>query len=145
MDLLQKILNCSEEDIDTIVQQAIEEANSNSDKVEKRGFLDHGKANNIFKGFIPLNTRIKYSNLVIEDYSMQTTYSKEGVVKAYYPFVGALSNEEFLEFANNETIKGFENYEFVENKRVTTTGERLYVVGDFEIDKKKNKTGSELG
>lgn len=63
MDLLQKILDCSEEDIDTIVQQAIKEADSNSNKVEKLGFLDYGKSNNLFKGFIPLNTQIKYSNL----------------------------------------------------------------------------------
>lgn len=34
MDLLQRILECSEEDIDIIMQQAIEEANSNSDKVK---------------------------------------------------------------------------------------------------------------
>ncbi|MBQ6992598.1 MAG: hypothetical protein IJN50_06830 [Clostridia bacterium] len=279
MDLLQKILDCSEEDIDTIVEQAIEEADSNSDKIEKLGFLNCGIANNLFKGFIPLNTRIKYSKFSMEDYGMQTTdymyefahfikqyninskasliqnlenfinsyfgmpdkgdreqifndvawsktttdeeyfaalennkledlkhkgaaqctersalaqqilsllgvesyycmgcldlgehqeghcfnivkrkndyaildyscpvtvYSKDGAVQAYYPFVGTLSDEEFLEFANNGTIKSFENYEFVEGKR-STTGERLYVVGAYEIDKKKIKTGSELG
>ena len=60
-------------------------------------------------------------------------------------FVGTLSNEEFLEFTNNGTIKSFENYEFIEGKRTTTSGERLYVVGAFEIDKKRNKTGNELG
>lgn len=280
MDLLQRILECNEEDIDTIIQQAIEEADFNSNKVEKLGILDYGKSNHLFKGFIPLNTRIKYSNFSIEDYGMQTTdymyefahfikkynintkgalihnleyyinsyfgmpgngdreqifnehawnttttdeeyfaalennklgdlkhkgaaqctersalaqqilslfgtesyycmggvdlgnhqeghcfnivkrqndyavldyscpvtaYSKEGAVKAYYPFVGTLSNDEFLEFTNNGTIKNFENYEFVEGKRTTTTGERLYVVGTFEIDKKKFKTGNELG
>ena len=73
MDLLQRILECNEEDIDAIIQQAIEEADSNSNKVEKLGFLDYGKLNHLFKGFIPLNTRIKYSNLSIEDYGMQTT------------------------------------------------------------------------
>lgn len=280
MDLLQRILECNEEDVDTIIQQAIEEANLNSDKVEKLGFLDYGKSNYLFKGFIPLNTRIKYSNLSIEDYGMQTTdymyefahfikkynintkraliynleyyinyyfgmpgngdreqifnefawkttttdeefflalennklgdlknkgvaqctersalaqqilslfgtesyycmgcvdlgnnqeahcfnivkrkndyavldyscpvtsFSREGSVKAYYPFVGILSNEEFLEFTNNGTVKDFENYEFIEGKRISTKGERLYVVGSFEIDKKKIKTGNELG
>lgn len=280
MDLLKKILECKEEDIDTIMKQAIEEADSNGNKVEKLGFLDYGKTNNLFKGFIPLNTRIKYSNLSIEDYSMQTTdymydfahfikkynintkaslihvlesyinyyfgmpgkadreqifteiawkttttdeeyfaalennkigdlkdkgaaqctersamaqqllslfgtesyycmgcvdlgkhqephcfnivkrkndyavldyscpvtsYNKEGAVKAYYPFVGTLSNEEFQAFTNNKTIKNFENYEFVEGKRIPTNDERLYVVGAFEIDKKKIKTTSDLG
>lgn len=279
MDLLQRILECNEEDIDTIIQQAIEEANRNSDKVEKLGFLDYGKSNYLFKGFIPLDTRIKYSNLSIEDYGMQTTdymyefahfikkynintkgalihnleyyinsyfgmpgngdreqifnevawkttttdeeyflalennklgdlknkgaaqctersalaqqilslfdtesyycigcvdlgnhqeghcfnivkrkndyavldyscpvtsFSKEGLVKAYYPFVGILSNEEFLEFTNNGTVKDFENYEFIEGKRISTKGERLYVVGAFEIDKKNIKTSNEL-
>lgn len=280
MDLLQRILECNEEDIDTIIKQAIEEADFNSDKVEKLGFLDYGKSNHLFKGFIPLNTRIKYSNLSIEDYGMQTTdymyefahfikkynintkgalihnleyyinsyfgmpgngdreqifnevawnttttdeeyfaalennklgdlkdkgaaqctersalaqqilslfgtesyycmgcvdlgnyqeghcfnivkrkndyavldyscpvtsFNREGSVKGYYPFVGTLSNEEFLEFTNNGIIKDFENYEFIEGKRISTKGERLYVVGAFEIDKKKIKTGNELG
>lgn len=280
MDLLQKILNCNEEDIDTIMQQAIEEADSNSEKVEKLGFLDYGKSNNLFKGFIPLNTRIRYSSTSIEDYSMQTTdymyefahfikhyninskiplinsleyfinsyfgkpgkvdreqifydvamnttttdkeffaalennklgdlkhkgaaectersalaqqilslfgiesyycigsadlgehqerhcfnivkgkngyavldysypvesYSKEGAFKEYYPFVGTLSNEEFSEFTNNGNIKKFENYKIIEDKKITTSDERLYVVGAFKIDKKRNKTGNELG
>ena len=86
MDLLQRILECNEEDIDTIIQQAIEEADSNSDKIEKLGFLDYGKSNNLFKGFIPLNARIKYSNLSIEDYGMQTTdymYEFAHFVKQY--------------------------------------------------------------
>ena len=65
MDLLQKVLDCNEEELDIIIQQAIEEANSKSNKVEKLGFLNYGKSNNLFKGFIPLNTRIKYSNLGI--------------------------------------------------------------------------------
>lgn len=280
MDLLQKILECSEEEVDVIMQQAIKEADSNSDKVEILGFLDYGKSNNLFKGFIPLNARIKYSNLSIEDYGMQTTdymyefahfikqyninskdslihnleyfinsyfgmpgkgdreqifndiawnttttdeeyfaalannkigdlkhkgaakctergamaqqilslfgtesyycmgcvdlgnhqeghcfnivkrkndyavldyscpvtsYSKDGKVKGYYPFVGTISNEDFLAFTNNGTIKNFENYEFVEGKRTLIEGERLYVVGAFEIEKERNKTGSELG
>ena len=72
MSLQDKILNCNEKDVDTIMQQAIEEADSNSDKVERLGFLENGKAAHLFKGFIPLNTRIKYSNLSIEDYGMQT-------------------------------------------------------------------------
>lgn len=280
MDLLQKILDCSEEDIDTIVQQAIEEADSNSNKVEKLGYLDnYGKTHNSFKGFIPLNARITYLTVGTESYSMQTTdymyefahfikkhninskaslicnlesfinsyfgmagkidrrseifneiawkttktdeeyfaalknnklgdlkhkgiamctersalaqqilslfgtesyycmgcvdlgevkdahcfnivkkkngyavldyscpviYSKEGTVK-YLPFVGDLSNEEFLKFTNNGMIKGFEDYKYVEDKKVATTGERLYVVGANEIDKKKTKPSSELG
>ena len=60
MDLLQKILDSEEKDVDNIIKQKIEEENSNSNKIEKLGFTDDRKLNNIFKGFIPLNTRIKY-------------------------------------------------------------------------------------
>ena len=275
MELVKKILECNEEEIDSIIKQAIEEADANSEKVEKLGFLEYGKSNYIFKGFIPLNTRIKYSNLSIEDYGMQTTdymyefahfikkynintksalihnleyfinsyfgmpgkqereqifeenawnttstdeeyfealennklgdlkhkgaaqctersamaqqilslfgtesyycmgcvdlgnhqeghcfnivkrkndyavldyscpvtsYGENGAVKAYYPFIGVLSNEEFLEFTNNKTIKNFEKYDIIEGKRTVTNGERLYVVGTYEIDKEKNNT-----
>lgn len=279
MDLLQRILECNEEDVDNIIKKEIEQADLNSDKVDKLGFLNYRELNYLFKGFIPLNTRIKYSNLSIEDYGMQTTdymyefahfikkynintkgtliyklehyinsyfgmpgkadreqiftevawnttttdeeyfvalennklgdlknkgaaqctersamaqqilslfgtesyycigcvdlgdyqeqhcfniikrkkdyavldyscpvtsFSKEGPVKAYYPFVGILSNEEFSEFINNGTVKDFENYEFIEGKRISIKGERLYVVGAFEIDKKRIKAVNDL-
>ena len=279
MELLQEILKADEENIDTIIQQAIERADFNSEKIDKLGFLDYKKTNHLFKGFIPLNTRIKYSNLSIEDYGMETTdymyefahfikkynigtkgalihylenyinyyfgrpgqedreeifnaiawrttktdeeffealknnklgdlkykgaaectergamaqqilnlfgiecyycmgcvdlgnfqeghcfnivkrkkdyavldyscpvgvYGKDGSFKGAYPFVGILTNEEFFEFANNRLVKSFENYEYVDGKRITTEGERAYVVGEFEIDKKKLKAISEL-
>ena len=73
MDLFQKILECKEEDVDSIIETAINEANANAEKVEKLGFLDYGKFCSVFKGFIPLNTRIKYANLNIEDYGMEST------------------------------------------------------------------------
>lgn len=70
MDLLQKILDCKEEEVDAIVKQAIEDADAQSNKVEKLSpvFFSHP-----FKGFIPLNARIKYIGLAPESYSMQTT------------------------------------------------------------------------
>ena len=57
MELLQEILKADEENIDTIIQQAIERADFNSEKIDKLGFLDYKKTNHLFKGFIPLNTR----------------------------------------------------------------------------------------
>lgn len=280
MGLLQRILDCNEEEIDTIMQQAIEEANSNSDKVEELGFVWIVKLSNAFKGFIPLNTRIKFRNDLPVDYNMQTTdfmyefahsikqnninstssliknieefidlyfgmpgdedirdtileeranntttdeeywtalenselgyfknkeaamctersalaqqilslfgiesyycmgcvdlghkqephcfnivkrvkdyavldyscivpeYNKDGTLEGYCPFVGLLSNEEFKEFINNGTIKSFSNYEYIDDKKVTTMGKRSYVVGVHEIDKKKIKPSIELG
>ncbi len=73
MDLLEQVLKCSsDEEADVLITKAINYANENSIKVEQLGFLDYGKSNSVFKGFIPLNTRIKYMNLAIETYSMNT-------------------------------------------------------------------------
>lgn len=73
MDLLQTILSCREEDITSIIDEHIMKLNKDADKVEKLGFLNYGKSNSTFKGFIPLKTRIKYANLNLEDYSMEST------------------------------------------------------------------------
>ena len=73
MDLLNKILESNEEDIKKIIEEEINQANENSNKIEYLGFLNDGTSNYIFKGFIPLDTRIKYSKMGAEDYGMQTT------------------------------------------------------------------------
>ena len=273
MDLFQRILECNEEEVDSIIETAIKEANRNADKVEKLGFLDYGKEYSLFKGFIPLNARIKYANLNMEDYGMESTdfiyefahfikknninnrasliynleyfvnhyfgfpgkidreeifndiawqttttdeeyfealknnklgdlngkgaaqctergalvqqilsifgtetyycmgcvrfnnkqeghcfnivkrkddyalldysipsvsYNDDGSVKAYYPFVGALTNEEFLDFVNNGTIKSFDEY-YMKDKKIEKTGnKRIYVIGKNEIEKENN-------
>ena len=270
MDLFQKILECKEEDVDSIIGTAINEANANAEKVEKLGFLDYGKSCSVFKGFIPLNTRIKYANLNIEDYGMESTdfiyefahfikkyninnkaslihnleyfvnsyfgfpgkidretifndiawqttttdeeyfkalennklgdlkgkgaaqctergalvqqvlsifgtesyycmgcvdlgdrqeghcfnivkrkndyalldysvpivsYKEDGSVRAYYPFVGTLTNEEFLDFVNNGVIKSFDDY-YMNGRQYEKAGtKRMYVVGKYEIEK----------
>lgn len=69
MDLLQKILDCKEEEVDAIVKQAIEDADAQSNKVEELSPVFPRP----FKGFIPLNARIKYIGLALESYNMQTT------------------------------------------------------------------------
>lgn len=270
MDLFQKILEYKEEDVDSIIETAINEANANAEKVEKLGFLDYGKSCSVFKGFIPLNTRIKYANLNIEDYGMESTdfiyefvhfikkyninnkaslihnleyfvnsyfgfpgkidretifndiawqttttdeeyfkalennklgdlkgkgaaqctergalvqqvlsifgtesyycmgcvdlgdrqeghcfnivkrkndyalldysvpivsYKEDGSVRAYYPFVGTLTNEEFLDFVNNGVIKSFDDY-YMNGRQYEKAGtKRMYVVGKYEIEK----------
>lgn len=70
MDLLQKILDCKEEEVNAIVKQAIEDADAKSNKVEELSPVFFSRP---FKGFIPLNARIKYIGLALESYSMQTT------------------------------------------------------------------------
>lgn len=86
MDLLQRIITCSDDEVNLIIEEAIKEKNATSEKVEKLGFTSYGKSNYIFKGFIGLDTRIKYANLNMEDYGMQTTdffYDFAHFVKKY--------------------------------------------------------------
>ena len=278
MELFQKVLGCKEEEVDSIIEKAINEANTNAEKVEKLGFLDYGKSYNVFKGFIPLKTRIKYANLNMEDYGMESTdfiyefahfirkyninnkaslihnleyfvnsyfgfpgkidretifneiawqttttdeeyfkalennklgelkgkgaaqctersalvqqilsvfgtesyycmgcvdlgdkqeghcfnivkrkndyalldysvpitsYNDDGSIKAYYPFIEMLTNEEFLDFINNGIVKSFDDY-YMKGKHKEKTGtQRMYIVGKYEIDK-ENKNGKVL-
>lgn len=278
MDLFQKILECNEEEVDSIIEKAISDANTNAEKIEKLGFLDYGKLYSVFKGFIPLKTRIKYANLSIEDYGMESTdfiyefahfirkyninskgsliynleyfvnsyfgfpgkidretifneiafkttttdeeyfkalannklgdlkqtgaaqctergalvqqilsifgiesyycmgcvdlgdkqeghcfnivkrkddyalldysipivsYREDGSIQAYYPFVGILSNEEFLDFLNNGMIKSFDDYCISDRQYKKTDTQRMYIVGEYAI-KKNNKNGKGL-
>lgn len=74
MNLLEKIINCqSDEEVDKIITEAINKANTNSIQIEQLGFLEYGQSHSVFKGFIPLNTRIKYMNFAIETYGMEST------------------------------------------------------------------------
>ena len=74
MNLLEKILNCtSNEEIDQIIKEEIERKNANAEKIEQLGFRKDLSTKKTFKGFIPLETRIKYSNLSMETYKMSTT------------------------------------------------------------------------
>jgi len=270
MDLFQRIIQCDESEIDSIIENAINESNKGAQSVEKLGFLDYEKAYSVYKGFIPLKTRIKYANLNVEDYGMETTdffyefahfirnnnikskvaliynleffintyfgypgksnretifndiawqttttdeeyfnalennkigdlkgkgaaectersalaqqvlslfgvesyycmgcvdlgdrqmphcfnivkrkndyalldysvpvasYNNDGSLIHYYPFVGILSNEEFLDFINNSTIKSFDDYYMNFKNQVKTDNQRMYVVSKYEIDK----------
>ncbi len=271
MDLFQQILECKEEEIDKIIEEAINTADNNAEEVEKLGFLDYGKSVNVFKGFIPKKTRIKYENLAMEDYSMESTdyiyefahfikkyninskvslihnleffinsyfgfpgkmdrkevfndiawqttntdeeyfkalennklgdlkgkgaaqcteraalaqqilsifgfesyycmgcvdrdnnqeghcfnivkrkndyalldysmpvtsYDEKDSVNAYYPFLGVLTNVEFMDFISEGTIKSFDEY-YIKNKEKEKTGtQRMYIVGEYTINKK---------
>ena len=278
MDTFQKILECKEDDVDSIIETAINESNINAEQVERLGFLAYGKLYSVFKGFIPLKTRIKYANLNMEDYGMESTdfiyefahfikkyninnkasliynleyfvnsyfgfpgkidretifndiawkttttdeeyfealennklgdlkgtgaaqctersalvqqilsifgiesyycmgcvdlenkqevhcfnivkrnndyalldysipiasYKNDGSVKAYYPFVGILTNEEFSDFVNNGIVKSFDNYYMIGKQHKNTGTKRMYVIGKYEIDR-ENKNGKNL-
>ena len=270
MNLLERILSCSEEEVDKIITEAINEANSTATKIGNLGFLNGKNAVSSFKGFIPLDTRIKYGSNNMEDYGMETTdffyeyakfirkynidsksklifslehfindyfgysgkvdrdyifdtvafqttttdeeyfealknnkigdlkgrgaaectergalvsqilslfgtevyysigcvdlgdrqeahcfnivkrandyaildysvpvasFNPDGSVKEYYPFVGNLSNEEFLDFINNGMVKSFDDYYMDGSKMIPEDGKRMYVVGSYQINK----------
>ena len=273
MDLLTQILNCkSNEEVDAIIGKVIEKINSSVQPIEQLGFLDYGKNISYYKGFIPLNTRIKYANINIETYGMESTdffyefayfvrkygiksissliysaemfcnqyfgypgkckreevfydrafnttttdeelfaalknnkigdlkgkgaaecteygalvqqllslfglevyycigcldrknkqechcfniaksqngyvlldysipvtaYNNDGSFKVFLPFIGELSNEEFLDFINKGIVKGFNNYQYIGNERQVLNSRREYVVGAFTIEKEK--------
>ena len=70
------------------------------------------------------------------DYSVPiVSYKEDGSVRAYYPFVGTLTNEEFLDFVNNGVIKSFDDY-YMNGRQYEKAGtKRMYVVGKYEIEK----------
>ena len=270
MEVFQRILECTEEEVDSIIKDAIDEANINAHQVEKLGFLDYGKSNSVFKGFILLKRRIKYASMNVEVYGMESTdfiyefahfirkykinnksslihsleyfvnsyfgypgkidretvfneiawqttktdeeyfkalennkigdlkgkgaaectersalvqqilsifgtesyycmgcvdledkqeghcfnivkrkkdyalldysipitsYNEDGSIKAFYPFIGILTNEEFIDFIHNGTIKSFDDYYMNINQKIKTGNQRTYVVGKYEIEK----------
>jgi hypothetical protein len=73
MDLLTELNTCTDSEVEEMIESAIFDMNEQATKVEKLGFLDAFNSVTTFKGFIPFDTRIKYSNLGIEDYNMNTT------------------------------------------------------------------------
>ena len=76
MNLVEQLKECAnEQEAHDLITKAIEQANKNSTKVDNLGFSIGSTMleNRAFKGFIPLDTRIKYFSLGLETYSMQTT------------------------------------------------------------------------
>lgn len=73
MDLLEKIQNCNETEIDQIISEAIKQAEDNCHKEEMLGFCSNIQKNIIHKGFISSTTQIRFSNYTMNSYSMKTT------------------------------------------------------------------------
>lgn len=76
MDLLEKINNSSEEELTKVIDIAIQSAINSSEKKESLGFNVGSLATDkipAHKGFIAPDTKIKYSNLSMNSYSMKTT------------------------------------------------------------------------
>ena len=141
MDLLKNILECNDEEVDSIIESAINDANINAEKVERLGFLDSVRSNSVFKGFIPLKTRIKYSNVNMEDYGMESTdfiyefahfirkyninnkssliHNLEYFVNSYFGFPGKMSRETvFQDIAWKTTTTDEEYFKALENNKL---------------------------
>lgn len=102
MSLFERVINCSDVELDDIITKAIQEKNDSSNKVEKLGFVN-GNFNEItmFNGFIPLETRINYSRFGMGDYSMKTT-------DFYYDFARQLRKNKIQN--RNQLISFVETY-----------------------------------
>lgn len=104
MDLLDEINNCSLEQVDAIINKALNQIIQISEKGKRLGFSDGGLATSkikAHKGFITPDSRIKYSNLSMNSYSMAT-------------------NDYFYEFAK-----------FVKKNNVKSKGTLVKVVENF--------------
>ena len=78
------------------------------------------------------------NNYVLLDYSVPVAaYNSDGKLTGYYPFTGTLSNEEFIDFTKNGTIKSFPDYYYNNNKKEYTEKERKYVIGKYKIEKEE--------
>lgn len=142
MSLLERVLSCSSsEEIDVIITEAVEEANKSATIVEQIGFLDYGKENNLFRGFIPFDTRIKYSSMDIETYGMDTTdffydfahilkkynisskgsliYNIEPFINNYFGYAGKQDRGQiFYDVAWNSTTTDEEFFEALKNNKL---------------------------
>ncbi len=168
--MIEKIINAKEEDIDELVKNKINDLNSNADKIEKLGFTDYINSNPVYKGFIPLNTRIRYSNYGMEDYSMKTTdfiyefihyikkynlgnkfqiiYFLEYFINSYFGLPGNISREAiFNDIAWKTTTTDDEYFEALEKNEIgmlknkgaaqcterSAIAEQILSILDFEV------------
>jgi hypothetical protein len=140
MDLFQRIIECDDKEVDSIIETAINEANINADKVNVLGF-ENITAKSVFKGFIPLNTRIRYSNISLETYGMETTdffyefahfirkyniktknalvNSLEYFVNAYFGMPGNINREDIFQSIAWQTTETDEDFfKALENNKI---------------------------
>ena len=71
------------------------------------------------------------------DYSIPAiSYDSFGKVNNFYPFVVTISNEEFNNFLNNNSVTSFDEYAYFNNsKKTIIDAKRSYIIGTFEIKK----------
>jgi len=80
VDFLKEIQNTDVTKLDDLVKKKLDKIYEKEKKVDNLGFVNNVKTAVSHRGVIPKETRIKYCNMAIEDYSMRTT-------DYYYEFV----------------------------------------------------------
>lgn len=141
MDLIQRISECKDEDVNGIIEEAINNITKNPSDIKNFGFGAYNKKNCVISGFIPLDCRIKYDNMSIIDYSMNTTdflyeyahfmkkfnvQSKVGVVNSletfiisYFGYPGRISRDYIFEtMAYNNTTTDDEFFNAIEKNKI---------------------------
>lgn len=104
MSLLEKINDCSLEEIDAIIIEELEAKNASAEKNKRLGFQDGAAANSkipIHHGFISLDSRIKFNSLFMGRYSMNTK-------DFYYEFARFIKNNRVN--SNGFLVKSIENF-----------------------------------
>ena len=77
------------------------------------------------------------SGYALLDYSVPSkVYNQDGTLRRYNPFLGELTEEEFLDFVSNGTVKTFDNYCIKNGQKEKDGTQRMYVVGQSIIEKK---------
>lgn len=116
MSFFEDVVACpTDKEAHDLVTKRIKELDENATKVDMLGMNFNAADNPAFKGFIPLNTKIKYSNMALETYKMKTT-------DYFYEFVDFLRENNFKNiFYVIVNIEGFLNSYFGTSKKATRT------------------------
>ena len=110
-NLLEIINNCSDDELETIITKAINNAIINSQKRDMLGFCQNMNRVITHKGFIHPDTKIRYSNFTMNTYSMKTVdyfyefarYIKKMNIKNKGSFIKYLENIINIYFGINRT------------------------------------------
>lgn len=100
-DLLYKLKNCTDEEVDIIIEEELRKVILNSKKEEVIGFVHNNTGNMVYKGFIVPETRIRYSNCEVNWYSMKT-------MDFYYEFARYIRKINIRD--NGGLVKYIENF-----------------------------------
>ena len=146
MNFFEQIFLCkTDEEVDKLIASRIDELNNREDKPGTLGFQNGFDTNVVFSGFIPLDTRIRYSKFNVSSYSMKSTdfiydfihllrkYNiktkgaaaryLEAYINSYFGLYGPSNNQDrdyiFDTIAFNSTKTDDEYFEALENNKIS--------------------------